>query len=51
MAAKDMDWTYPVGAGDSGIFEMGRRLAEALGRAPDATRFTYDPRLSTGPDA
>jgi hypothetical protein len=44
MAAKDMDWTYPVGAGDSGIFEIGRRLAEALGRAPDATRFTYDPR-------
>jgi hypothetical protein len=39
-----MDWTYPVGAGDSGIFEIGRRLAEALGRAPDATRFTYDPR-------
>jgi hypothetical protein len=44
MAIKDMDWTYPVGAGDSGIFEIGRRLAEALGRAPDATRFTYDPR-------
>jgi hypothetical protein len=44
MAAKDMDWTYPAGAGDSGIFEIGRRLAEALGRAPDATRFTYDPR-------
>jgi hypothetical protein len=39
-----MDWTYPAGAGDSGIFEIGRRLAEALGRAPDATRFTYDPR-------
>lgn len=44
MAAIDMDWTYPDGAGDSGIFEIGRRLAEALGRAPDATRFTYDPR-------
>ena len=44
MATNDMDWTYPVGAGDSGIFEIGRRLAEALGRAPDATRFTYDPR-------
>ncbi len=44
MAAKEMVWTYPVGAGDSGIFEIGRRLAEALGRAPDATRFTYDPR-------
>jgi hypothetical protein len=39
-----MDWTYPEGSGDSGIFEIGRRLAEALGRAPDATRFTYDPR-------
>jgi hypothetical protein len=44
MAANEMDWTYPAGAGDSGIFEIGRRLAEALGRAPDATRFTYDPR-------
>ena len=44
MAAKDMDWVYPIGAGDSGIFEIGRRLAEVLGRAPDATRFTYDPR-------
>ena len=44
MAAKAMDWVYPAGAGDSGIFEIGRRLAEALGRAPDATRFTYDPR-------
>ena len=44
MAATEMDWTYPAGAGDSGIFEIGRRLAEALGRAPDATRFTYDPR-------
>jgi hypothetical protein len=39
-----MDWTYPDLSGDSGIFEIGRRLAEALGRAPDATRFTYDPR-------
>ena len=44
MAATEMDWTYPAGAGDSGIFEIGRRLSEALGRAPDATRFTYDPR-------
>lgn len=44
MAATEMDWTYPAGAGDSGIFEIGRRLAEALGRAPDATRFAYDPR-------
>jgi hypothetical protein len=44
MATNLMDWTYPANAGDSGIFEIGRRLAEALGRAPDATRFTYDPR-------
>ncbi len=44
MAAYDMDWTYPEGSGDAGIFEIGRRLAEALRRAPDATRFTYDPR-------
>ncbi len=44
MASNLMDWTYPALAGDSGIFEIGRRLAEALGRAPDATRFTYDPR-------
>ncbi len=42
MAA--MDWTYPAGSGDAGVFEIGRRLAEALGRAPDATRFTYEPR-------
>jgi len=39
-----MDWTYPAGSGDAGIFEIGRRMAEALGRAPDATRFTYDAR-------
>jgi len=39
-----VDWTYPEMSGDSGIFEIGRRLAETLGRAPDATRFTYDPR-------
>lgn len=39
-----MDWTYPVNSGDAGIFEIGRRLAETLGRAPDATSFTYDPR-------
>ncbi len=44
MAVPSMDWTYPAGSGDAGIFEIGRRLAEALGRAPDATRFTYDPR-------
>lgn len=39
-----MDWTYPAGTGDAGIFEIARRLAAALGHAPDATRFTYDPR-------
>lgn len=39
-----MDWTYPAGAGDGGIFEIGKRLADALGRAPDVTRFTYDAR-------
>jgi len=39
-----MDWTFPPGAGDSGMFEIGRRLAEQIGHLPDATRFTYDPR-------
>lgn len=39
-----MDWTYPANSGDAGIFEIGRRLAEAIGRAPDATTFAYDPR-------
>ncbi|MEO6397521.1 MAG: DICT sensory domain-containing protein [Tepidiformaceae bacterium] len=39
-----MDWTYPAGAGDAGIFEIGRRLAEHLGRLPDATSFTHDTR-------
>ncbi|MFO1539716.1 MAG: hypothetical protein ACKOTZ_04600 [Chloroflexota bacterium] len=39
-----MDWTYPAGASDGGIFEIGKRLADALGRAPDVTRFTYDAR-------
>lgn len=39
-----MDWTYPADAEESGIFEIGRRLAEALGRVPDVTRFSYDPR-------
>jgi hypothetical protein len=27
-----MDWTYPEGSGDARIFEIGRRMAEALGR-------------------
>ncbi len=44
MPANDMDWTYPDASGDAGIFEIGRRLAETLGRAPQATRFEYDPR-------
>jgi len=39
-----MDWSFPAGAGDEGIFEMGRRLAEQIGHLPDATRFTYDAR-------
>lgn len=39
-----MNWTYPAGAGDAGIYEIGRRLAVHLGRMPDATSFTYDPR-------
>ena len=39
-----VDWTYPANSTDAGIFEIGRRLAEALGRAPDATSFTFDPR-------
>jgi hypothetical protein len=39
-----MDWTFPADAGDAGIYEIGRRLAEAIGRLPDATRFTHDPR-------
>jgi hypothetical protein len=39
-----MDWTFPTGAGPEGLFEMGRRLAERLGRLPDATSFLGDPR-------
>lgn len=39
-----MDWTYPAGAGPEGIFEIGRRLAEHIGRIPDATTFTNDAR-------
>jgi hypothetical protein len=39
-----MDWTFPTGAGPEGLFEMGRRLAEHLGRLPDATSFLSDPR-------
>lgn len=40
----EMDWTYPESNDDAGIFEIGRRLAAELGRAPDVTRFTYDSR-------
>lgn len=39
-----MDWTYPQGAGPEGVFEIGRRLAEHIGRIPDATTFTNDAR-------
>lgn len=39
-----MDWNYPQGAGPEGIFEIGRRLAEHIGRIPDATTFTNDAR-------
>lgn len=39
-----MNWTYPPAAGDAGVYEIGRRLAVALGRMPDATSFTYDAR-------
>jgi hypothetical protein len=39
-----MDWTYPRGAGPEGIYEIGRRLAQHIGRLPDATTFTNDAR-------
>ena len=39
-----MNWTYPPGAGEAGVYEIGRRLAVELGRMPDATSFTYDAR-------
>ncbi len=39
-----MDWSYPAGAGEEGIYEIGRRLAERLGRFPHATAFIHDPR-------
>jgi hypothetical protein len=39
-----MDWDYPAGAGPEGIFEIGRRLTEHIGRIPDATTFTNDAR-------
>jgi hypothetical protein len=39
-----MDWTYPETNDEAGIFEIGRRLAIELGRAPDVTRFIYDSR-------
>lgn len=42
--AAPMDWTYPAENDEAGIFEIGRRLAAALGRVPDVTRFEYDPR-------
>ncbi len=39
-----IDWTYPADAGSEGIYEIGGRLAAALGRIPDATAFIHDPR-------
>lgn len=39
-----MDWTYPPGSGPEGIFEIGHRLTQHLGRIPDATTFTNDAR-------
>ena len=39
-----MDWNYPANTGHEGIFEIGRRLAEHVGRIPDATTFTNDAR-------
>ncbi len=44
MTPIDMNWTYPDGSGEAGLFEIGRRLADTLGRGPDVTRFTYDSR-------
>lgn len=44
MISNSMDWLYPDGSDDAGIFEIGRRMAVAIGRGPDLTRFTYDPR-------
>lgn len=44
MTPIDMSWTYPEGTDEAGLFEIGRRLAVALGRGPDVTRFTYDSR-------
>ena len=43
-----MDWDYPHGAGPEGIFEIGSRLAEHIGRIPDATTFTHIYRASAG---
>lgn len=44
MTPVDMIWTYPEESGEAGLFEIGRRLAETLGRGPDVTRFTNDSR-------
>jgi hypothetical protein len=41
-----MDWTYPETNEKAGIFEIGRRLAEELGRAPDVTRFILPPEAA-----
>ena len=29
---------------EAGIFEIGQRIAQALGHVPDVIRFSYDPR-------
>ena len=39
-----MDWSYPESGHEAGIFEIGQRIAQALGRVPDVSRFSYDPR-------
>ena len=39
-----MDWSYPESGHEAGIFEIGQRITQALGRVPDVTRFSYDPR-------
>lgn len=43
-----MDRTSPRSNGEAGIFEIGRRSAEVLGGAPEATRFSCDPREMLG---
>ena len=42
--SSSIDWDYPSGAGSEGIYEIGRRMAAAIDRIPDATTFTNDAR-------